>query len=241
MAFPCGAPCGAGTAGPAAHRVVPESQPTQCNTLGLARGSGPFEPPTGESSPPAPPSPPPLPSPSPMTEASMAPEATATRVCGASRPRARREIVSTGSRCAAVPWRSWRLPWRTRSAARSRPPTGARTCSSVDAGSWMTGPATWPAGVEGRTGRLIRPLPQTTRSSRPSRRNRDTPPARPSRIAVPGTGMTRPRLHGLEKTPGRRPGPCRRTPAAKCAPLPSHAPGPGAGQTRSLAGSTGPG
>ncbi len=65
---------------------MPGSQPTQCSTLGLARGSGPFEPPTGESSPPAPPSPPPLPSPSPMTEASMAREAKATRVCGASRP-----------------------------------------------------------------------------------------------------------------------------------------------------------
>ena len=39
------APCEAGTAGPAPHRVVPGSQPTQCNTLGLARGSGPFEPP----------------------------------------------------------------------------------------------------------------------------------------------------------------------------------------------------
>ena len=37
---------------------MPGSQPTQCNTLGLARGSGPFEPPTGESSPLAPPSPP---------------------------------------------------------------------------------------------------------------------------------------------------------------------------------------
>ena len=130
MAFPCGAPCGAGTAGPAAHRVVPGSQPTQCNTLGLARGSGPFEPPTGESAPLVPPSPPPIPSPSPMTEASMAREATATRVCGASRSRARRGIASTGSLCAAVPWRSSRLPWRTRSAARSRQPTAARTCSS---------------------------------------------------------------------------------------------------------------
>ena len=60
--------------------LVPGSQPTQCNTLGLARGSGPFEPPTGGSAPLAPPSPPPLPSPSSMTEASMAPEATATRV-----------------------------------------------------------------------------------------------------------------------------------------------------------------
>ena len=47
-------PCEAGTAGPAPQRVVPGSQPTQCNTLGLARGSGPFEPPTGESSPVAP-------------------------------------------------------------------------------------------------------------------------------------------------------------------------------------------
>ena len=37
---------------------MPGSQPTQCNTLGLARGSGPFEPPTGGSSPLPPPSPP---------------------------------------------------------------------------------------------------------------------------------------------------------------------------------------
>ena len=51
------APCEAGTAGPAPHRVVKGSQPTQCHTLGLARGSGPFEPPTGESAPLAPPSP----------------------------------------------------------------------------------------------------------------------------------------------------------------------------------------
>ena len=49
------APCEAGTAGPAPHRVVPGSQPTQCNTLGLARGSGPFEPPTGGSAPHVPP------------------------------------------------------------------------------------------------------------------------------------------------------------------------------------------
>ncbi len=62
----CGAdaPGEAGTARPAPHRVVPGSQPTQCNTLGLARGSGPFEPPTG-GTPLCPPSPPPLPSPSP--------------------------------------------------------------------------------------------------------------------------------------------------------------------------------
>ena len=65
-----------GAARPAPHRVVPGSQPTQCNTLGLARGFGPFEPPTGGSAPLAPPSPPPLPSPSPMTEASMPREAT---------------------------------------------------------------------------------------------------------------------------------------------------------------------
>ena len=56
-----------GAAGPAPQRVVKGSQPTQCMTLGLARGSGPFEPPAGESSPLAPPSPPPLPSPSPLT------------------------------------------------------------------------------------------------------------------------------------------------------------------------------
>ena len=75
-------PCEAGAAGPVPQRVVKGSQPTQCHTLALARGSGPFEPPTGESAPLAPPSPPPLPSPSPMTEPSMAREATATRVCG---------------------------------------------------------------------------------------------------------------------------------------------------------------
>ena len=79
LAQSAAAPCEAGTAGPAPHRVVPGSQPTQCNTLGLARGSGPFEPPTG-GTPPCPPSSPPLPSPSPMTEASMAPEATAAGV-----------------------------------------------------------------------------------------------------------------------------------------------------------------
>ena len=33
----------------------------------------------------------------------------------------------------------------------------ARTCSSGGAGSWMTAPATWPAGVEGRSDRLIGP------------------------------------------------------------------------------------
>ena len=41
----------AGTARPAPHRVVPGSLPTQCSTLGLARGSGPFVPPTGGNSP----------------------------------------------------------------------------------------------------------------------------------------------------------------------------------------------
>ena len=75
-----GVPREAGTARPAAHRVVPGSQPTKCSTLGLARGSGPFEPPTRGSFPLAPPSLPPLPSPSPMTEASMAQEAQ--RRCG---------------------------------------------------------------------------------------------------------------------------------------------------------------
>ncbi len=113
------AQCEAGTAGPAPQRVVPGSQPTQCNTLGLARGSGPFEPPTGESSPLAPPSPPPLPSPSPMTEPSMAREATATKVCGASRPRARRGIASTGSRCAVAPWRSCRRRGRSNRSERA--------------------------------------------------------------------------------------------------------------------------
>ena len=52
-----GAPCEAGTAGPVPQRVVKGSQPTQCHTLGLARGSGPFEPPTGGNSPLAPPFP----------------------------------------------------------------------------------------------------------------------------------------------------------------------------------------
>ena len=45
-----GAPCEGGTRS-AAQRSVPGSQPTQCNTLGLARGFGPFEPPTGGNSP----------------------------------------------------------------------------------------------------------------------------------------------------------------------------------------------
>ena len=40
-----------GAAGPAPQRVVKGSQPTQCHTLVLARGSGPFEPPTRKSSP----------------------------------------------------------------------------------------------------------------------------------------------------------------------------------------------
>ena len=39
--------------------------------IGAGEGLGPFEPPTGESSPLAPPSPPPLPSPSPLTEPSL--------------------------------------------------------------------------------------------------------------------------------------------------------------------------
>ena len=60
----CGAPrgpCEAGTARPVPQRVVKGSQPTQCQTLGLARGSGPFEPPTRGSFPLAPQSPRPLP------------------------------------------------------------------------------------------------------------------------------------------------------------------------------------
>ena len=44
--------------------------------IGAGEGLRPFEPPTGESVPLAPPSPPPLPSPSPMTETLMAREAT---------------------------------------------------------------------------------------------------------------------------------------------------------------------
>ncbi len=53
----------AGTARPAPQRVVPGSQPTQCSTLGLARGSAPSNPRPG-GTPPCPPSSPPLPSPS---------------------------------------------------------------------------------------------------------------------------------------------------------------------------------
>ena len=74
-------------------------------------------------------------------------------------------------------WR--RLPWRTRSAARSRQPTGGRTCSSAGAGSWMTGPATWPAGVEGRTDRLIGPdLGSVRWPSRQGSLWRERPPKR---------------------------------------------------------------
>ena len=43
-----------------------------------------------------------------------------------------------------------RRPWRMWSGTGSRRPMPARTCSSAGAASWMTGPATWPAGVEGR-------------------------------------------------------------------------------------------
>ncbi len=50
------APGEAGTARPVPHRVVPGSQPTQCSTLGLARGSHPFEPATGGKFSPGPPS-----------------------------------------------------------------------------------------------------------------------------------------------------------------------------------------
>ena len=220
MAFPCGAPSEAGTAGPAAHRVVPGSQPTQCNTLGLARGSGPFEPPTGENSPLAPPSPPAAPLslshdrgldgarsdgdqgvwsiPAPRTkgnrehrvplcrraleilkEARGLSRSSVARVserkgqadrehdavgtaqgveCRGGAARLPVELPGLGGRRKPIILARWRrLPWRTRSAARSRRPTGARTCSSGGAGSWMTGPATWPAGVKGRTGRLIRP------------------------------------------------------------------------------------
>ena len=50
---PADAPGEAGTAGPAPHRVIKGSQPTQCMTLGLARGSAPSIPDQGEL-PPAP-------------------------------------------------------------------------------------------------------------------------------------------------------------------------------------------
>ena len=46
-----GAPCEAGTAGPAPQRVVKGSQPTQCHTLGLARGSAPSNPRPGRALP----------------------------------------------------------------------------------------------------------------------------------------------------------------------------------------------
>ena len=68
---------GTGTQPEPALSVRQGSQPTQCNTLGLARGSGPFEPPTRGEFPPGPPITPP-PSPSPVTDISMAREATAT-------------------------------------------------------------------------------------------------------------------------------------------------------------------
>ena len=42
-------------------------------------------------------------------------------------------------------WRRRRL--HTRSATRSRPPIGARTCSTADAGSWTTGLRIWPGEV----------------------------------------------------------------------------------------------
>ena len=58
------------------------------------------------------------------------------------------EIGRPKRRITPARWR--RLRWRTRSAARSRRPTAGRTCSSAGAGSWMTGPATWPARVKGR-------------------------------------------------------------------------------------------
>ena len=77
------------------------------------------------------PSPPPLPSPSPLTQASMAPEETATRACEAPRPRARRGIASTRSRCAVAPWRSWRRRGRSRARTYCAPPlhdtSGGRT------------------------------------------------------------------------------------------------------------------
>ena len=41
-----------GDSGAGPQRVAPGSQPTQCMTLGLARGSGPFEPPAAGEFPP---------------------------------------------------------------------------------------------------------------------------------------------------------------------------------------------
>ena len=121
--------------------------------IGAGEGLRPFEPPTGESSPLAPP------------HHTRAPSG---RASGTGRPT--RPII-------LARWR--RLPWRTRSAVRSRPPAGARTYSSVAAGSWMTAPATWPADVEVRTGRLIGPNLGSARW--PSRQGplwRERPPKR---------------------------------------------------------------
>ena len=59
-----------------------------------------------------------LPSPSPMIEGAMAREATATRVRGACRSRARRGIATTGSRCAVAPWRPWRRRGQSAAAVR---------------------------------------------------------------------------------------------------------------------------
>ena len=48
--------------------------------------------------------------------------------------------------------------WHTRSATRSRRPTGAQTCSSAGADSWTTGRATWRARVGNRrTNRSVDP------------------------------------------------------------------------------------
>ena len=60
-----------GDSGAGPQRVIKGSQPTQRNTLGLARGSAPSNPDPGEPSP-GPLSHPPLPSPSTMTDASLA-------------------------------------------------------------------------------------------------------------------------------------------------------------------------
>ena len=46
--------------------------------------------------------------------------------------------------------RSSRRPSRMWSRTGSKPPIGARTCSSADAASWTTGRPTWPARVENR-------------------------------------------------------------------------------------------
>ena len=79
-----------------------------------------------------------------------------------------------GRRIILARWRRQR--WRTRSAAGSTPPAAAPTCSGAGAGSWMTGPATWPARVESR---------------RPGQRSMAFPPGITVERATPKRGRQR--------------------------------------------------